>query len=331
MDTLVKKLIAGNRRALGQAITLVESKSPARRAQADKTLQDSLPYAGKSVRIGISGTPGVGKSTFIETLGMKLIAAGKKLAVLAVDPSSPLSAGSILGDKTRMQQLASQQEAFIRPSPAGTTLGGVARNTREAILLCEAAGYDFIIVETVGVGQSEYTVRSMVDVFVYLQLPNAGDELQGIKKGILEVADLILINKADGKNKLAAQRAKVDLELALNLIYKQKPQSKPHVLLVSALENIGIDALTKRLDDLVHERKVSGQFSSNRNQQTVQWYQEEVSRLILETIQDDRNTSQCFEQYKTQVASNTATPREAARNFVKSLYIQGGSHDKTRS
>lgn len=237
----VKALLAGDRRALARAITLVESTRDDHRAAAEALIEAVLPYAGKSIRLGISGVPGVGKSTFIEAFGLYLIAAGRRVAVLAVDPSSRRTGGSILGDKTRMTELSRHEAAFIRPSPTGGTLGGVARRTRESILLCEAAGYDLILVETVGVGQSETAVADMVDLFCLLLLPSAGDELQGLKKGIVELAELILVNKADGATRAAALQAVADYRAALRLLRPLTPLWQPEVLAVSAATGDALD------------------------------------------------------------------------------------------
>lgn len=239
----------GDRRALAKGITLVESQKPEHRQQAQQILEQLLPDTGRSIRLGISGVPGVGKSTFIEALGQHVLAQGHRLAVLAVDPSSQRSGGSILGDKTRMEQLCRQQQAFIRPSPSGETLGGVAGKTRETMLLCEAAGYDVIFVETIGIGQSEITVASMVDFFLLLQLANAGDELQGIKKGVMEVADAIVINKADGDNLAAAQLAAQQLENALHILRPKTPSWQVPVHTCSALEQQGIDTIWQTVAD----------------------------------------------------------------------------------
>ena len=243
VPSLAHGLCAGNRRALAQAITLSESTREDHRLQAEELVERILPAAGKAVRIGISGVPGVGKSTFIEAFGLHLIAQGHRVAVLAVDPSSRRTGGSILGDKTRMTELSRAPEAFIRPSPSRGTLGGVARRTREAILLCEAAGYDVIIVETVGVGQSETTVADMVDVFCLLLLPSGGDELQGIKKGIVEIAELIVVNKVDGDLKDAAMRAVADYRSALRLLRPVTPWWTTEVIPVSSLQGDGIAAV----------------------------------------------------------------------------------------
>ncbi|MDR0457552.1 MAG: methylmalonyl Co-A mutase-associated GTPase MeaB, partial [Burkholderiaceae bacterium] len=254
---LIAGVRAGNRRALAKAITLLESTRADHRAQADALLTALLPHTGQSLRLGISGVPGVGKSTFIEALGLYLIAQGRRVAVLSVDPSSSISGGSILGDKTRMERLAASERAYIRPSPSGGTLGGVAAKTREAMLVCEAAGYDVVIVETVGVGQSETAVAGMTDMFVLLQLPNAGDDLQAIKRGVMELADLVVINKAD-LDEAAATRARAQITLALRLLGQQghpgrartvrdvqgvdQPRWQPQVLQLSALAATGIDA-----------------------------------------------------------------------------------------
>ena len=241
-DFDLDSLLTGNRRALAKAITLVESKLDRHRAQAQGILEQVLPHSGNSIRVGITGVPGVGKSTFIEAFGLYLIEQGKRVAVLAVDPSSPLAGGSILGDKTRMEELSRREEAFIRPSPSEGTLGGVAQKTRETMLLCEAAGYDVILVETVGVGQSEYQVAGMVDFFMVLMLPGGGDELQGIKKGIMELADALVINKADGDSEKQAQLARQLYTSAMNVL-RHTSFWTPRVMTCSALKQIIIDAV----------------------------------------------------------------------------------------
>ena len=233
----LQALLDGNRRALAKAITLVESKLDTHREQAQDILEQVLPQSGNSIRIGITGVPGVGKSTFIEAFGLYLISQGKRVAVLAVDPSSPIAGGSILGDKTRMEELSRREEAFIRPSPAEGALGGVAQKTRESMLLCEAAGYDVILVETVGVGQSEYQVAGMVDFFMVLMLPGGGDELQGIKKGILELADALVINKADGESENLAKLSRTHYTSAMNLL-RHNSFWTPRVMTCSALESV---------------------------------------------------------------------------------------------
>jgi LAO/AO transport system kinase len=241
LQALAERVLDGDRRALSRAITLIESRRPDHQEQAEKLIERLLPATGKAVRLGISGTPGAGKSTFIEALGRRVIGEGQRIAVLAVDPSSRRSGGSILGDKTRMQRLAQAPEAFIRPSPAGHTLGGVTRRTRAAALACEASGFDLIVIETVGVGQSESAVADMVDCFLLLLAPGGGDELQGIKRGIVELADLVVVNKADGDLLAAASAARADYQAALHLLRPATPAWTPEVLTCSALHDQGIE------------------------------------------------------------------------------------------
>ena len=275
---LVHGIIKGDITALSRAITIIESVNPSHLEKANTIIKGCLPHANQSVRIGITGVPGVGKSTFIETFGTYLTSLGKKVAVLAIDPSSTLTKGSILGDKTRMEDLVKNQNAFIRPSPSGTSLGGVARKTRETIILCEAAGYDIIIIETVGVGQSETAVHSMVDFFLLLKLAGAGDELQGIKRGIMEMADAIAINKADGDNIKQATLAKVEFNRAMHL-YPAKPSGwQPKVTLCSALKNEGINDLWKLIEDYLKLTKNNKYFEINRKDQNKFW--------LLQTIED---------------------------------------------
>ena len=275
---LVHGIIKGDITALSRAITIIESVNPSHLEKANTIIKGCLPHANQSVRIGITGVPGVGKSTFIETFGTYLTSLGKKVAVLAIDPSSTLTKGSILGDKTRMEDLVKNQNAFIRPSPSGTSLGGVARKTRETIILCEAAGYDIIIIETVGVGQSETAVNSMVDFFLLLKLAGAGDELQGIKRGIMEMADAIAINKADGDNIKQAALAKVEFNRAMHL-YPAKPSGwQPKVTLCSALKNEGINDLWKLIEDYLKLTKNNKYFEINRKDQNKFW--------LLQTIED---------------------------------------------
>lgn len=265
----VEALLAGNRTILSQAITLVESSLPEHFEMAQAIIEKCLPYSEESIRIGITGVPGVGKSTFIETLGLHITGEGRKVAVLTVDPSSEHTRGSILGDKTRMEKLSIHPSAFIRPSPSAGSLGGVARKTREAIILCETAGFNTIIVETVGVGQSETEVNSMVDFFLLLMLAGAGDELQGIKRGIIEMADLIAITKADGPNRQMAEGARVSFQNALKLFTSKTPGWKPEVLTCSALENEGIRELWELILDYINLTKKSGYFDEFRKQQAV--------------------------------------------------------------
>lgn len=279
---LVRGIRDKNRTALSRAITLVESTNPQHLKMANEIIQQCLPYANKSIRIGITGVPGVGKSTFIETFGTYLTSKGRQIAVLAVDPSSSLSRGSILGDKTRMEALVKDDNAFIRPSPSGTSLGGVARKSRETIILCEAAGFDTILIETVGVGQSETAVHSMVDFFLLLKLAGAGDELQGIKRGIMEMADAIVINKADGDNLKNAKTAKVEFNRALHLYPPKNSGWQPKVLLASALENKGIPEVWQLIEDYLSLVKENHFFDHTRNEQNKFW--------LLQTIEDRLKT-----------------------------------------
>ena len=276
-------ILAGNRVRLSQAITLVESTLPSDQELAQQVLDTVLPRAGRSVRVGITGVPGVGKSTFIEALGLHLVREkGHRLAVLAVDPTSQRSGGSILGDKTRMNQLAAHPQAFIRPSPAGRSLGGVTRSTREALMLCEAAGHDVIFVETVGVGQSETAVHGMVDFFLLLMLAGAGDELQGIKKGIMEMADAISITKADGGNELAARRARAEYQNALHLFPLAPSQWSPEVTISSALTGQGVPEVWQVVEKYVQQTQASGYFAQRRQEQNLHWLHETI-RQSLET------------------------------------------------
>jgi LAO/AO transport system kinase len=265
----VEAILSGNRTVLSQAITLVESSLPEHYDMAQTIIEKCLPYSSESIRIGITGVPGAGKSTFIETFGLHIANEGRTLAVLTIDPSSGSSMGSILGDKTRMEKLSIHPSAFIRPSPSAGSLGGVARKTRETIILCEAAGFNTIIVETVGVGQSETAVNSMVDFFLLLMLAGAGDELQGIKRGIMEMADLIAITKADGTNKLTAEGARVSYQNALHLFMSKTPGWKPKVLTCSALENTGIRELWELILEYFDITRKSGYFDDFRKQQAV--------------------------------------------------------------
>ena len=291
LENLARRVLDGDRRALARAITLIESRKPDHQEQAERLLERLLPATGDAVRVGISGTPGAGKSTLIEALGAHVIEHGHKVAVLAVDPSSRRSGGSILGDKTRMQRLAQAPEAFIRPSPAGATLGGVTRRTREAALACEAAGFDVIVIETVGVGQSETAVADMVDGFVLLLAPGGGDELQGIKRGIIELADLVVVNKADGELRAAALRARADYRAALQLLRPASAGWKPEVLTCSALEGEGIAAVWQAVRRHRAALEASGELAAKRQRQTLSWLAAEVQAGLLEALRADPGTS----------------------------------------
>lgn len=270
-DVLADRILAGDRAALARAITLVESRRIDHQAQARALVQRLLPFTGKAIRLGVTGVPGVGKSTSIDTLGMRLVSAGKKVAVLAVDPTSSRTGGAILGDKTRMARLSVEPNAFIRPSPAGQTLGGVAARTREAMLLCEAAGFDVVLVETVGIGQSETAVADMTDFFLVLLLPGGGDELQGIKKGVIELADMIAINKADGESLPRARTTAMEYSAALNLLTPESATWKPPVILTSGLNDEGLDVLWLKIEQHRALLSQSGELQKKRARQQVKW------------------------------------------------------------
>ncbi len=318
MNFDLDKLLAGNRRALAKAITLVESKLDRHREQAQDILEQVLPHSGNSIRIGITGVPGVGKSTFIEAFGLHLIAQGKKVAVLAVDPSSPIAGGSILGDKTRMEELSRRDEAFIRPSPSAGALGGVAQRTRETMLLCEAAGYDVILVETVGVGQSEYQVAGMVDFFMVLMLPGGGDELQGIKKGILELADALVINKADGDSAKMAQQSRQQYTSAMNLL-RHTTFWTPRVMTCSALKLENIDAVWGMVVDFYFQALGEDAFYSRRAQQNRDWMRQLVTEMLLQKLAGNRAAQELLPQLERQVQDNQLTPYAAARQVIELL------------
>lgn len=311
---------AGDRRSLARAITLVESGRADHRTQA-LALLDALGQTKQALRIGLSGTPGVGKSTFIESFGLMLTGMGKRVAVLAVDPSSARSGGSILGDKTRMDFLARDPLAFIRPSPSQTQLGGVARRTREAVALCEAAGFDVVLIETVGVGQSETVVAQLADIFVLLLAPAGGDELQGVKRGIMEMADLILVNKADGDLKPQAMRTCADYAGAMRLLRKraQDPEGFPKALTVSALETAGIDRAWDDIQTLVNWRIETGIWDQTRQDQASYWFTQEVSQGLLQVLRDDPMTRQHIEAAAQSVTDGTLSSSTAAESVLNKL------------
>jgi LAO/AO transport system kinase len=308
----------GNRRALAKAITLVESRLDRDREQAQRVLEALLPHTGNSLRIGITGVPGVGKSTFIETFGLHLIGLGKKVAVLAVDPSSPIAGGSILGDKTRMEELSRQENAFIRPSPSEGTLGGVAQHTRETMLLCEAAGYDVILVETVGVGQSEYQVAGMVDFFMVLMLPNAGDELQGIKRGIMELADALVINKADGESLNLANRTRAHYQSALNLL-RQTTFWTPRVLTCSALEKRNIEEIWGMLSDFQVDARGKGALQEKRARQAKAWMHQLIHEMLLLRLRQNPDVRSAMPELERRVIAGETTPYLAAKTLIDML------------
>jgi LAO/AO transport system kinase len=309
-------ILAGDRVMLGQAITLVESTLAADQLLSASLIQALLPHAGRSLRVGITGVPGVGKSTFIEALGRQLLDVGKKVAVLAVDPSSPLTKGSILGDKTRMEGLALDKRAFIRPSPSRGTLGGVAGKTREAILLCEAAGFDLILVETVGVGQSETAVKNRVDFFLLLLLAGAGDELQGIKKGIMEMADGFVVHKADGDNLIPAAQAQVAYENAIHLFPALEKKWIPKVLLASSVSGIGIKEVGDLLFEYEEQMKASGFWEQNRAQQRLSWLDDRLQEGLGQAFLGHRGVQEMLEREKAAVKSGTLNPGLLAKRLV---------------
>ncbi|WP_147114856.1 methylmalonyl Co-A mutase-associated GTPase MeaB [Tateyamaria sp. syn59] len=319
IQDLSRRIAAGERRALARGITLVESGRADHRAQAAEVL-GALPRDRQALRIGLSGTPGVGKSTFIEAFGMTLVQAGLRVAVLAVDPSSARSGGSILGDKTRMDRLSREPGAFIRPSPSQTHLGGVARRTREAVALCEGAGFDVVLIETVGVGQSETVVAQMSDLFLLLLAPAGGDELQGVKRGIMEMADMILINKADGDLKPAATRTCADYAGALRLLRKrpQDPDGYPKAMMVSALAEEGLDAAWADMQALVAWRQEAGFFEATRAAQARYWFEQDVRSALLSKL-DDASAKRAMEQLGSQVAKGALAPSAAAAQMLDVL------------
>ncbi|ARJ64904.1 ATPase/protein kinase [Magnetospirillum sp. ME-1] len=316
---LASGVLAGERRALARAITLIESTRPDHREAAEALMHELLPHTGRSVRVGITGVPGAGKSTFIESFGLHVLGMGKKPAVLAVDPSSPRSGGSILGDKTRMEDLSKDARAFIRPSPSGCTLGGVARRTREAMLVCEAAGFDVIVVETVGVGQSETAVAEMVDMFLLVLVPGGGDELQGIKKGIVELADAIIVNKADGDLAAAAARAARDYKNALHLLAPASPHWTVPVLTCSALARSGIDEVWATIDSYRATMDKAGALAERRAAQAHAWMWNEVSETLLQALRDDPQVETLLPEMERGVAAGLMAPGAAARALVRTF------------
>ena len=317
---LAKQVLAGDRRALARAITLIESTRTDHRRAAEALLEHLVPKAGHSVRLGISGVPGVGKSTFIEVFGLDAIERGHRVAVLAVDPSSKRSGGSILGDKTRMEHLARNDAAFIRPSPTGGTLGGVARRTREAMLACEAAGFDVVIVETVGVGQSEAAVADMVDLFMLLLLPGAGDELQGIKRGIVELADLVVVNKSDGDLVAAANHAAAEYRHALTLLRPPVEGWRVEVLQVSAAEKRGIDDVWRSVGDYREAMTRSGAWADRRSRQARSWMWGEIEEGLAERFRDDPAVRAALAGLEARVAAGEITPTAAAQDLLSRCF-----------
>ncbi|MDY0229895.1 MAG: methylmalonyl Co-A mutase-associated GTPase MeaB [Candidatus Cloacimonadaceae bacterium] len=323
LDTLEEGIKAGNLTHISKAITLVESNSEKHFAAAQELLTRLLPEAGNSIRIGITGVPGVGKSSFIELFGLHLIQQGKKVAVLAIDPSSTLSRGSILGDKTRMEQLSSHKMSFIRPSPSSGVLGGVARKTRESIVICEAAGYDVILIETVGVGQSETTVRSMVDFFLLMQISGAGDELQGIKKGIMELADLIVVNKADGDNIVRAQAAAGEYNNALHYIRHATLNWDTKAMTCSSKTGEGIPQIWQIINEFTQQTGDNGNFQQRRLAQTAQWFEELISEAVLNRFYKDSKVQDRLPELRQRVKEGKLPVA-----YAVSILLENGNLDK---
>jgi LAO/AO transport system kinase len=316
LDHYVAGVLAGDRTALGRAITLVESTKAEHMALAQELLVRLLPHSGRAHRVGVTGVPGAGKSTFIDTLGTNLTAAGHRVAVLAVDPTSSRTGGSILGDKTRMQRLAVDEGAFIRPSPTSGTLGGVTRSTRETIVVVEAAGYDVVLVETVGVGQSETLVANMVDFFLVLMISGAGDDLQGIKKGVLELADMIAVNKADGDNAVRARSAASDYQLALRMMEPASPNWNPPVLTCSGMHNIGLDTLWAQIE--LHRTKLdaSGEWAERRSRQQVDWMWATVDERLTAELHAHPRVRALRADLEAEVRAGTLTATLAAERLL---------------
>jgi LAO/AO transport system kinase len=316
---MVEALISGDRRGLARAITLIESTRSADQDAAEALITSILPRTGRTIRIGISGAPGVGKSTFIETFGQHLTGLGKKVAVFAIDPSSRRSGGSILGDKTRMEKLSRDPNAFIRPSPAGTTLGGVARRTRESILIAEAAGFDVVLVETVGIGQSETAVADMTDLFVLLASPGGGDDLQGIKRGVMELADVLIVTKADGDLLPAARRAEANYQMAFHLMRPKHLGLYPKVLTVSSFEGTGISAAWIEMAAIHAALAADSRLSALRAEQARRWFWGEVQTVVSEMILSNVHLSAEAEALEKSVTEGRATPYGAARSLLAAI------------
>ncbi len=320
LQDYINGIRASDKRILGKAITLIESKKPEHRQVADQLLKEILPLTGKSIRIGITGVPGAGKSTFIESFGKLAIEQGKKVAVLAIDPSSSINKGSILGDKTRMEELAKDPNAFIRPSPSSGFLGGIANTTFESLLICEASGFDYILIETVGVGQSETLVNDITDVFLFLKIIGGGDELQGIKRGIMEMADLIFINKVNPENLSKAKMTKSELTRALQFITQKEKGWKVPVLIGSALEKTGLDEVFTRIEDFISLKKQNGTFLATRKNQAQKRFEFWVREFILEKAKQDHQLENSFQQHLKNASELLSNPSSEASEFVQKLF-----------
>ena len=326
---LADKVVAGDLRALARAITMLESGRADHRKRAESLIRALLPASGKSIRIGITGIPGVGKSTFIEAFGMTLVDRGHRVAVLAVDPTSPRSGGSILGDKTRMEKLARSKNAYIRPSPSGGTLGGVARRTREAVIAVEAAGYDVVLIETVGVGQSETAVNDLVDMFLLLLAPGGGDDLQGIKKGIVEMADLIVVNKADGDLAPVAERARRDYTAALHLLRPENADWTPKVVKCSAVTGDGLDDIWTAVQEFRDATGRSGRFEQRRAKQAQTWMWNEVNETVLGELRGAAAVKSALAELEPAVEQGHVGPSEAARRILAAYAAGPDESDET--
>ncbi len=323
-DDYVDGVLAGKRSVLGQAITLIESRHPRHRKLADIVLERLLPHSGRAARVGITGVPGVGKSTFIEAFGLRLTGSGHRVAVLAVDPTSSRTGGSILGDKTRMQGLGRDPAAFIRPSPTSGTLGGVARATRESMIVCEAAGFDVVLVETVGVGQSETTVAEMVDFFLVLMLPGAGDELQGLKKGLLEIADMIVVNKSDGDMVEPARQAAAQYRRALEIVTPAQPDWRPHVRTCSAVSGYGLAEIWDGIEEHRTVLSNSGALAARRSDQRVWWMWSMIRDRIMLALSDDDAVRSILGDLETAVGADRMTPGTAADRVLEVFRTKAG-------
>ncbi|MEE1098533.1 MAG: methylmalonyl Co-A mutase-associated GTPase MeaB [Alistipes sp.] len=319
-DEYVEGILQGNITILSQAITLVESSNPEHYEQAQQIIERCLPYAGKSVRIGITGVPGAGKSTFIEAIGNMVTSLKHKLAVLAIDPSSERSGGSILGDKTRMETICNNPNVFIRPSPSAGSLGGVARKTRETVVLCEAAGFDVTFVETVGVGQSETAVHSMVDLFMLLQISGAGDELQGIKRGIMEMADLMVITKADGENIHKAELAKTQFQGALRLFPMPESGWRPKVYTCSSLAGTGLEEVWKGVEEYLDHTQANGYFQHNRNRQNKYWMYESINEALKQSFYLNPEIEELIPKFEEEVLGNRMSSFIAAHQLLDKYF-----------
>ncbi len=325
-EEFVRGIIDGDRTMLGRAITLIESDSPTHQDQAQEVLKAIMPQTGKSIRVGITGVPGAGKSTFIETFGVRLTQRGHKVAVMAVDPSSSITRGSILGDKTRMEQLAREPNAFIRPSPSGGTLGGVARKTRETMLVFEAAGYDVILVETIGVGQSEITVRSMVDFFLLILIAGAGDELQGLKRGVMEIADAVVVNKADGRNLMAARRARAEYERALHYLMPATRGWQTGAFMTSAVTGEGINQIWEVIQRFRDMCKKSGFFDKRRREQTREWLHSMLEEKLRDSFYHHPVVSNMLPDIECAVMEGNLPATQAARQLLKAFETRRDEH-----